>query len=176
MVVSTLFVNTASTETLNGTILDVTCCSSPPCPIFAQKWGGETKLHPKVYRLQKSHCIIPLHKQSRNPHIHVHIHIHIDIYKHTDTYTRAHAHAPKHTHPHTRTRTHTRTCTHGHTHTHVCACGERERERERDSVPYQTWMMRCSSPARSPPSPMVSRTVLYWIQYHCILHVTYSII
>ena len=65
MAVSTLFVTTASTETLNGTILGN----------FPFR-GTKQELHPKSYRFSKNkpHYICSLHKQSRSPHI-IHIHV-----------------------------------------------------------------------------------------------------
>ena len=58
--VSTLFVTTASAESLNGTILGV-FCSSPPCP---------KSYTPKQYCLANTiHYIISPHKQNRNPHM-----------------------------------------------------------------------------------------------------------
>ena len=58
MAVSTLFVTTASTEMLNGTILSVTFCSSPPCPICFQNWGGKTKVTPKIVLFSKKDLAI----------------------------------------------------------------------------------------------------------------------
>ena len=42
MVVSTLFVTAATTDTLDGTILCVRAVSSPPCPICSKVRGQNT--------------------------------------------------------------------------------------------------------------------------------------
>ena len=62
MAVSTLFVTTASTETLNGTISGVTFICYPPCP--------NNYTTPNVVPLSKQQLtmyICSLHKQDRTP-------------------------------------------------------------------------------------------------------------
>ena len=68
MAVSTLFATTASTETQNGTIMIVNCCS--PLPVRPSE-GDETKVPPKRVPLvnKNTHYEMSLRKQSRSPHM-----------------------------------------------------------------------------------------------------------
>ena len=64
---SILIVTTASTETLNGTILGVALFRHPH---LAEQGGEETKVTPKMLPFSKIvHYIISLHEQSRTPQI-----------------------------------------------------------------------------------------------------------
>ena len=79
MAVSTLFVTTAITETLKGTILDVTVVR-----------GAKQQLHPKSYRLAKTtQYIIPVHEQSRTPPcvLYIYIYIYVNVFTHNMTET-----------------------------------------------------------------------------------------
>ena len=73
MAVSSLFVTTESTETLNSTIVGVTCFVLPSL---------SQKIHPKSYRLAKQ---TSLHN-SITRYIHVHIRVCVYIYIYIRTY------------------------------------------------------------------------------------------
>ena len=73
MAVSSLFVTTESTETLNSTIVGVTCFVLPSL---------SQKIHPKSYRLAKQ---TSLHN-SITRYIHVHIRVCVYIYIYTYKY------------------------------------------------------------------------------------------
>ena len=65
MAVSTLFATMASTETLDGTSLGVTVCSSPPCPIFPKKVRGRNNSYTQIVPFSKRKLITALHYTSK---------------------------------------------------------------------------------------------------------------
>ena len=72
---STLFVTTASTETLTGAILDVSCFLPS---LFGQVRGrNKSYTQNRTVKQKETHSGISLHEQSRNPSVNVHMRTHV---------------------------------------------------------------------------------------------------